>query len=231
MWGKLAREMLTCLLGAGSPEKKLRSRRSISGTNTPLSSPSPQGSIRSAPVSRASIRQGLGRRLKLQFPLFDDQRDVDKDVLVDYDAYMRKRLSTAASGSLLHASRDSSGGWLPLRYLSEDEPNTLVEEDVNTDAVLYEHTDYVPHLQRYCAQPGSYLPPWLPSCSLSRARALSPPPPLAKALGSCVHVCMCVCARVHACIHACLRARTCVNVCVRAYSGIFARKVWTVTYV
>ena len=112
-------------------------------------------------MSRASIRRGFGRGLKLQFSLFDDQRDVDKDVLVDFDAYMRKRLSTAAFSSLLNASRDSSDSCMPMRFLSEDEPSTLAEEDANKDTVLNDDIDYVPHLQRYCAEPGSSLPGFL----------------------------------------------------------------------
>jgi hypothetical protein len=143
-----------------------------SGSNTPMGTLSPQGSSRSTPMPRTSQHRGLGRIQELQFSLFDNQRDVDKDILVEYDAYVRKRLSTAVPSSLLNASpkssnmRDSRGCQglrtntkteLPMPFLSDSKVNTCVQEDANDrnkDTTLYEHTGHVPHLQRYCAEPG-----------------------------------------------------------------------------
>jgi hypothetical protein len=185
-----------------------RRHRPGRGLNTPTDTPSPQGSSRSTPMLRTSQRRGLGRNQEVQFSLLNDQRDVDKDVLFEYDAYVRKRLSTAVPttvpSSLLHASSKSSNmrdsrsclglGTTtrtepPVPFLSDGKANTCVQEDANDrneDTILFERSVHVPHLQRYCAEPG---------------------------LHTCVCVCVCVCTRARVCACLLTLAFSCARAC------------------
>jgi hypothetical protein len=77
----------------------------------------------------------------------------------------------------------------PVPFLSDGKANTCVQEDANDrneDTILFERSVHVPHLQRYCAEPG---------------------------LHTCVCVCVCVCTRARVCACLLTLAFSCARAC------------------